>query len=113
MEIGAFLSENEVLPRGPYHTATPSFLPFHHTCNTSNMVRGQPISDDLRKVILNMARHLDMAAIRHYTGCPTRSIQQLLADYRRTGTTIRARRVRERRGRRRVLISEDIHVSIM
>ncbi len=27
------------------------------------MVRGQPLSDDLRKVILHMAKHLDVASI--------------------------------------------------
>jgi len=79
---------------------------------TSAMVRGQPLSDDLRKVILNMARHLDVPAIRHYTGCATSSIYMLLANYRRLGSAARARKARERRGRRRVLVSEDIRVSI-
>jgi len=77
------------------------------------MVRGQPLSDDLRKVILNMARHLDVPAIRHYTDCATASIYKLLAEYQRLGTAARAHRARERRGRRHILVSNDIRVSTL
>ena len=75
------------------------------------MVRGQPLSDDLRKVILNMARHLDVPTIRHHTGCAASSIYMLLADYRQLGTVACAHRVREQRGKRHILVSEDVRVS--
>ena len=77
------------------------------------MVRGQPLSEHLRKVILNMARHLDVPTIHHYTGCAVSSIYMLLADYRRFGTAARAYKLRERRGRRQILVSEDFHVSTL
>jgi hypothetical protein len=78
-EIGPVLPENEGTRCGLHRTATPFFvLPFHHTYNPTTMVREKTISDDLRKVILNMARHFDVAAIHHYTGCSAQSIRQFL-----------------------------------
>ncbi len=53
----------------------------HH----SHIPCSQPLSDDLCKVILHIAKHLCVASIQHYTGCATRSIQQVVADYRKTG----------------------------
>jgi hypothetical protein len=76
-----------------------------------DMVRGQPLSDDLRTVILNMARHLDVAEIRHYTDCPIRTIRRLLSDYRHKGTVLRKELLkRTLRGKKRVLTSANIHV---
>ena len=70
------------------------------------MARGKPLSDDLRTVILNMSRHLDVPAIRHYTGCPIRTIRTLLSDYRRKGTVLRKELLKQTlRGKKRTLTS--------
>jgi hypothetical protein len=75
------------------------------------MVRGKPLSNDLRAVILNMACHLDVASIAHYTGCPIRTTHRLLSDYRHKGTVVRKEILnRTLRGRKRALTSENIHV---
>jgi hypothetical protein len=60
-----------------------------------------------------MARRFDVPTIQHHTGCAASSIYKLLADYRQLGTTAHARKVRERRGRRHVLVSDDFHVSTL
>jgi hypothetical protein len=75
------------------------------------MVRGQPLSNDVRKVILHMAKHLDMASIQHYTGCALRTIQQVLANYRRTGTTLRALLEYDRHGKQKSIATRDVRVS--
>ena len=75
------------------------------------MVRGSPLSDDLRTVILNMARHLDVPAIWHYTGCPICTICALLSDYRRKGTVLHKELLKQTlRGKKRVLTSEGVRV---
>ena len=42
---------------------------------------GKPYSDDLHVALVNMARHLDIDLIIHYTGCSQRVLKALLADY--------------------------------
>jgi len=75
------------------------------------MVRENPLSDDLRAVILNMARHLDVPAIRHYTGCPVRTIRDVLLDYSRKGTILRHHRHKQTlRGKKQALTSANICV---
>jgi hypothetical protein len=72
------LSELSILLPSQTVTATPILL--HFPSSRESMVRGQPLPDDLRKVILNMARYLDVPSIRHYTGCPTRNIERLISE---------------------------------
>ena len=91
-------------------TFTHSF-PFHHP-RTQDMVKGRPLSDDLRKVILNMARHFDVTLIHHYTGCATRSIERLLADWRKNSTIVRDLTARRRRGKRQILSGTNIRVHL-
>jgi hypothetical protein len=63
------------------------------------MVRGQTLLDNLRKVILNMARYLEVHTIQHYTvnytGCAASSIYVLLADYQQFGTATCAHEIRD------------------
>ena len=75
------------------------------------MVRGQPLLNDVQNVILNMAKYLDLASIQYYTGCALRTIQQVLADYRRTGTTFQAQLEYDRRGRQKSINARDVRVS--
>ena len=91
-------------------TFTHSF-PFHHP-RTQDMVKGRPLSDDLRKVILNMAQHFDVASIHHYTGCATRSIERLLTDWRKNSTIVRDLTARRRRGKRQILSGTNIRVHL-
>jgi len=75
---------------------------------TQDMVKGQPLSDDLRKVILNIARHLDIPSIHHYTGCAIRSINRLLVDWRKNTTIASHLTARHRRGRKKILSGMNI-----
>lgn len=72
--------------------------------------RGKPLSDDLRGAILNMARYLDVEAIKNYTGCARRTIERILADYRRRGTVMREHVHQTIRGNRRSLTGADVRV---
>ena len=75
------------------------------------MVRGQPLSNNLYKVILHIAKYLDVALIQHYSGCATHSIQQVVADYRQTRAMIRAHLEYDHWGRKRIMKAGDVHVS--
>ena len=79
---------------------------------TQDMVKGQPLSDDLRKVILNMARHLDVPSIHHYTGCAIRSINRLLADWRKNSTIVRDLTAQHQRGRKKILTGTNMQVCL-
>ncbi|KAJ7643280.1 hypothetical protein B0H17DRAFT_834714, partial [Mycena rosella] len=72
------------------------------------MVRGKPLSNDLRGVILNMALSLDVPGICKYTGCKTRTVQRVLEDYRKKGTVMREHLRQEMRGAKRKMTNRDI-----
>ncbi|PPQ84969.1 hypothetical protein CVT26_008289 [Gymnopilus dilepis] len=77
------------------------------------MVRGKPLSDDLRSTILNMARHLDVPSIRYYTGCPIRTIRRILSEYRRTGTVLRQQLLKQTlRGRKQARLT-SAHIKFL
>jgi hypothetical protein len=61
------------------------------------MAHGRALSDDLRGIILNMARQMDIASIVCYTGQKTRTVKRVLADYRREGTVARENMAKESR----------------
>jgi len=77
------------------------------------MARGKQISDDLRETIVQMAKKLNILHIMHYTGHKRRTIERILSDFRRHGTGARQRRGIALRGRKRVLKTGDIRVSII
>ncbi|KAJ7601842.1 Homeodomain-like protein [Mycena rosella] len=72
------------------------------------MVRGKPLSDDLRGAILNMARNFDLHEICHHTGCKKRTVQRVLEDYRKKGTVMREHLRLEMRGAKRIMSPGDI-----
>ncbi|KZP21981.1 hypothetical protein FIBSPDRAFT_860149, partial [Athelia psychrophila] len=69
------------------------------------MARGKPYSDDLREVIISLARHLDIDSIVQYTEgrCKHRSIERLLAEYRRKGLITCKCTAKNLRGAKRTL----------
>ncbi|KIL55693.1 hypothetical protein M378DRAFT_17709 [Amanita muscaria Koide BX008] len=71
------------------------------------MVRGRPLSDGLRAVILNMSISMDIPSIIHHTRCKKRTIERVLSDYRRRGTVMRDH-LRELRGAKCVLTAADV-----
>lgn len=74
------------------------------------MVRGKPLSDDLRGAILNMALTLDIPTICRYSGCKKRTVERVLEDYRKKGTVMREHLRQETRGRKRKMTHRDIGV---
>lgn len=75
------------------------------------MVRGRPLSDDLRAAIVHMAHSLDIDSIVHFSGCKKRTVQRVLAEFRDTGTSTRSRLRRQLCGPKRVLTRADVGVS--
>jgi len=76
------------------------------------MVRGLPLSDDLRGVILYMVNIFDVETIVKYTGCKKRTVERVLADYRNNGTILRhhLQVAQELRGTKRSLTTTDVRV---
>ena len=77
------------------------------------MTRGRPLSNDLRRAIVNMAQSLDIDSIIQYTGCKRRSIERILSDYHKKGTTARICHSKELRGAKRALKSADVRVCLL
>jgi hypothetical protein len=76
------------------------------------MVHGQPLSDDLWRVILNMSRSMDIPNIIHYTGCRKRTIKPVLSDYRKWGTVMQEHLTKELQGAKHVLTAADVQVCL-
>ncbi|KAH7924314.1 hypothetical protein BV22DRAFT_1196045 [Leucogyrophana mollusca] len=72
------------------------------------MARGKALSDDLRGAILNMARLWDIDNIVEFTGCRRRTVERILADYRRKGTVAREHLAADLRGLKRSLTVQDV-----
>jgi hypothetical protein len=58
------------------------------------MTRGKPVSEDLRRVIVRMARTVNLDLLSTYTDISRRQILRILSLYRATGkvTTAKDRR---------------------
>jgi len=50
------------------------------------MPHGNRLSDDARWIIVNLAMHFDIKTIVSYSGCKQRTIERIIADYRKRGT---------------------------
>ncbi|KAJ7163771.1 hypothetical protein C8R46DRAFT_1101532 [Mycena filopes] len=72
------------------------------------MTRGKALSDDLRGVLLNMARSMDIPAICRQTGCKRRTVERVMEDYRKKGTVMREHLRLEMRGAKRSMATADI-----
>jgi len=77
------------------------------------MARGKALSDDLRNVVLNLARRLDVDAIVDYTGLKKRTIQRIIEDYRKRRLVTRAHLVKSSGGRQRILTTGNMRVIIL
>jgi hypothetical protein len=75
------------------------------------MVRGQALSDDLRGVILNMARQMNISRIVSYTGQKKRTVARVISDYRHQRTVARRHVAKELRGAKRSLTAGSTRVS--
>ena len=78
------------------------------------MARGKPLSDDLRAIVLNMARYLDVPMIASYTSIGKRTIYRILEDYHKRGlVSTRAHLLHTLRGKRRSLTAADVRVRLI
>jgi transposase len=80
--------------------------------SSTPMTRGRALSNDLRGAIVNMAWSLDIDSIVQYTGCKRRTVERILSDYRKNGTTTRICLSKELRGAKRALRSADVEVCL-
>ncbi|KZP05199.1 hypothetical protein FIBSPDRAFT_877791 [Athelia psychrophila] len=67
------------------------------------MTRGKPCLDDLREVIISLARHLDIDSI---VRCTEGAL--LLAEYRHKGLIGRRRTAKDLRGAKRSITAVDV-----
>jgi hypothetical protein len=74
------------------------------------MTRGKAMSDDLRGVLLNMARTMGIDEICHKTGCKKRTVERVMEDYRKKGTVMREHLRLEMRGAKRSMTAGDVNV---
>ena len=75
------------------------------------MTHGKPVPDELRKVTVQMAHIVSVNNICALTRSKKRTVQRILADFRRTGSALRSRSIhRLIRGRARKLTHGDIRV---
>jgi predicted DNA-binding transcriptional regulator len=74
------------------------------------MTRGKAMSDDLRGVLLNMARTMDISEICRHTGCKKRTVERVMEDYCKKGTVMREHLRLEMRGAKRSMTTGDIRV---
>ncbi|THU91109.1 hypothetical protein K435DRAFT_801502 [Dendrothele bispora CBS 962.96] len=72
----------------------------HSHVLTTTMVRGRPLSEDLRCSLIHMGCHLPLEDVVTYSGIPRRTVQHIFEDYRREGH-VRCTRIMEAWGRAR------------
>lgn len=108
-KIEYFLLSSRSSPAFPHPSLIEILLPLPDH-SLSLMVRGRPLSDDLRRALLNMTKYLDIPTIHRYTGCPIRTIERLLTDWRKHHTISRDLTARRRGGHKHALSRTDIHL---
>lgn len=75
------------------------------------MPRGRALSDDSRQIIVHMSSSLSVDEIVKLSGIPKRTVQRILADLKRLGTTARIKPPPRLLGAPRVLSQENVQAS--
>ena len=74
------------------------------------MPRGRALSDDARWIILQISAQMSIQDVKHHTSVKRRTIERILSDFRKHGTTNRQTIPQEIRGAPRVLTNDNVQV---
>ena len=77
----------------------------------TSMPRGRALSDDSRRILVHMSSSLSLDEIVKLSGIPKRTVERILADVKRLGTTARIKPPPRLLGAPRVLSQENVQAS--